>query len=80
MGDCVRMGGSPLRIRTATLLPLAVAMPGFSSADTAIQLLPVIPDTSVQWVLRRSTGDMDRRGTGDTARDSSSYSVFTEAE
>jgi len=80
MADCLRMGRSSLRIRTATLLPLAVTMPGFSSVDTAIQLLPSIPDTSVQWVIRRATGDVDRRGTGDTAGNRSSISVFTEAE
>ena len=80
MGDCCRMGCTPLRVRSTALLPVAVAMPGSSSYDTALQLLPGIPDTCIQWVIRSTTGDMDRRGTGDTARDSSSYSVFTEAE
>jgi len=80
MGDCCRMGCTPLRVRSTALLPVAVAMPGSSSYDTALQLLPGIPDTCIQWVIRSTTGDMDRQRTDYPAEYKRSESVFAEAE
>ena len=80
MGDCIRMGRSPLRIRCYDLFPVAVAMPGSTSADTTLQLLPEFQHASIQWVIRQPAGGMDRRGTDNPAIDSGSNSVFTETE